>query len=509
MIGKLVLSNRNIYKLNVGGKQVSGRICNVLSDIHNDIIIKTNKEFSPKDEYIKFDPETNSIIEGLGTVTNNNDDILIYHYLYTLGWISNSKYNKLWDNINIGYDYCNSRIEYLSEVITIDPFGSIDLDDGFSFKSDNDYYWLDIHISDPSSLFDFSNPKCVEILYELTNRLQTCYIESKSNDVIHLLPPKIVNIFSLLEINADSDFKFRRAISFCFKISKLDFSVDFDIKFTKLFTIKNYSYDAYDDYINKNDNCEYKSELVTLTNKLIEIIGLNFEPINITMDISHKMIEIFMIAVNYYGGNYMVDNLKWNKTILRIQDENILDSNFDIEKIPEYARVMLSKAANYSFRDEFTNNHWTLGISNYAHLSSPMRRYIDLLNHIGLHQNNLSQYDINLKKIYDLEYANKKIKNYKKISYSYDLLKFIKKNNTEHSNKFKACLFDWEKYQGKTKVLLVLYQEEYKFVKLINVELPVIEQTYQLSKYMEFSVELYYNSNNFKSTKFPFSIKIL
>jgi hypothetical protein len=46
----------------------------------------------------------------------------------------------------------------------------------------------------------------------------------------------------------------------------------------------------------------------------------------------------------------------------------------------------------------------------------------------------------------------------------------------------------------KTKFLLVL-------LILIN--------KIELCKYKEINVEIYYNSNNFKSSKFPFSIKIL
>jgi hypothetical protein len=44
---------------------------------------------------------------------------------------------------------------------------------------------------------------------------------------------------------------------------------------------------------------------------------------------------------------------------------------------------------------------------------------------------------------------------------------------------------------------------------MVNVELPQIESTQNLEKYLEWNIELYYNSNNFKSTKFPFSIKIV
>lgn len=533
MIGRLVLSDRNIFKIKSGTKQVSGRKCLILSESHSEILIKTSKEFSTKDEYVKIDKHTNTIIEGLGFVGEYQDDLNIYYNLHTLGWMSNSKYSKLWDSINTNFDLTNTRDEYPNQVITIDPIGSIDLDDGFSFKWDTDYYYLDIHIADPVSFFDTNNPYMLTILQELLTRLQTCYIgliKSKSTGNInkpiyplyptHLLPEKIVRLCSLLEINPSTDIKFRRAISFCFKLSIVTMElVDFQLKFTKLTNIKNYTYENYDQEINLESNLELKTNLVNLSNGLIVLMGVKLEPIDLNSDISlsHRMIEIFMILTNWQGGNYLVNNIGWTKTIIRTQDSIEFDENFDISQVPIYARPVLSHGANYSFGlSTESNTHYTLGVSNYAHLSSPMRRFIDMLNHLGFYQIDLEKIFPEFENIYNLEKINYKIKNYKKISNGYDLIKFIKtksdclSDNIE-KNKFKACLFDWTLIQtsNKIKCMLVLNQPQYDFIKIVTVELPQTELTQELKKYMEFDVELYYNSNNFKSNKFPFSIKIL
>jgi hypothetical protein len=517
MIGRLIISDRNIYKIKSGSKQVSARKCNILSENHSDILIKTAKEFNSRDEYIKLNLQTNTILESFGFVGNESDDLNIYYHLYTNGWLSNSKYLKLWNSYlfdstsstTINFDISHSkRIEYLNEVITIDPIGSIDLDDGFSFNYDNIYYYLDIHIADPVSWFDFSNPIMIQIFEELQKRLQSCYIvQTTQINPTHLLPHKIVELISLLEINSDSTIKYRRAISFCFKISKQTKKIDnFELKFTKISNIKNYSYENYDKYI--NSNIEKKNELVQLSNDLIELIGLKFDSIPIEIDISHKMIEIFMILTNWYGGNYLLNNIKSNP-ILRTQNANDLNDLNDLDKninlIPEYARPFLSTSANYTESNKESNIHYSLGISNYAHLSSPMRRFIDMINHMGFHQTNLDKY-FNLN---NLELINQTIKTQRKIANCHDLVKFIKLNPT--SNKFKACLFDWINHNNSNKItgLLVLYQQEYKFIKMVNIEIPLIEKMSEIKKYMEFDIELYYNSNNFKSNKFPFSIKII
>lgn len=518
MIGRLVLSDRNIFKIKSGNKQVSARKCYVLSESKPNILIKTSKEFSSKDEYIKFEPITNSLIEGLGQVGSINPDLDIFYHLFTNGWTSKTKYSKLWTDYleTKPQDLTTSsgiqRFDYTQKVITIDPTGSLDLDDGFSFCYNDDYWNLDVHIADPVSWFDFSNPKFNQIFKELITRLQSCYIyQSENYEPTHLLPINIVKLVSLLEINSDSVIKSRRAITFQFVISKHKMEIEsFNITHTNLYEIKNYSYSQYDEFINSVFNTELKTELVKLYNGLRNIIGLSVETypdVVDSMDISHQMIEMFMILTNWKGGNYLVNDLTKQQTIIRTQDKKDLGENFNIQTVPEYARPYLSSSANYfTYNDSLYHIHFSLGISNYAHLSSPMRRFLDMLNHLGFYGIDLECVDdLNL----DLDKINSQIKNQKKISNSWKLIKFIK--SYPHLNKFRACLFNWvlETNSNKINGLLVLKNEEQKFISMVNVELPQIESTISLTKYMEWDVELYYNSSNFKSYKFPFSIKII
>ena len=531
MIGRLVLSDRNIYKINNGNKNITARKCLILSEFHNDILIKSSKDFNQKDEYVKINPESNTIIDGLGYVGNSQSDIDIYYYLHTLDWMSKSKYNKLWDQIDTSFDLAKSRTDYNNKVITIDPLGSIDLDDGFSFSFDDKYYYLDIHIADPISLINPDNSNWIDILKELFTRLQTCYVGINPT---HLLPEKIVQQITLQSLdnlnNSNNQIKSRRAITFCFKIGiditdKLD--LDFNLKFTNLTNIKNYTYENYDQEINFPSNLETKINLVNMSNKLISLMKANLENILLDTDISHKMIEVFMIFTNWYGGNYLVNN-NWTKTIIRVQDPKIFGNDcgndccndcgndccndFDINQVPLYARPILSYAANYSYSLSHESNiHYTLGINNYAHISSPMRRVIDMINHLGLYQLELKNIIPDFDNYFNLDKINLKLKNYKKISNAYGLVSYIKNSSDDKKNIFKACLFDWVKLDNSNQIkcMLVLYNEQNNFTKVVNVELPQIELTLNLKKYIEFDIELFYNSNKFKSNKFPFSVKLL
>lgn len=506
MIGRLVLSSRNLYKINnpKNNKLVNARKCHILSESADDILVPTDKEFSTRDIYIKLN-DLNQIDQILGTVGNFQDDLNIYHYLYIKDWVSNKKYIDLWKEYNfnsvLSFDLANGkRIEYNKQVITIDPFGSIDLDDGYSFDSDDFDYYLDIHISDPISYFDFEKESMVKIFDELVNRINTCYIpnSSGSNKPIHLLPENVVQHISLLEPN--EKIMFRRAISFCFKINKETNQVDWSIIFTNLTNIKNHTYEDFDTKINVPKEFANKLELVNLTNTMIKLLNLKYSLINLDADISHKIIEIFMIWTNYYCGKYLKSNSEL--MVVRTQELKDLPEDLDLARIPEYCRTFLNYSANYELVDNKINqdqslNHYSLGISNYSHTTSPMRRIIDMINHLAIHS---CSSQIEMIKQIDMGLINNKIKIQKRISNSYDLINYIK-----ISNKFKAFVMDLKQLETKTNALLIITTGDFK--KMINVELP--ENIIKINKYDQIDIEVYYNSNNFKSNKYPFSIKII
>jgi ribonuclease R len=435
------------------------------------------------------------------------DDLNIYHYLYIKDWLSNKKYMDLWKEYNfstfLSFDLAHgNRVGYNKQVITIDPLGSIDLDDGFSFDSDDFNYYLDIHISDPVSYFDFENSSMVKIFDEFVNRINTCYIpnSSGSNKPVHLLPENVVEYISLLEPN--EKIRVRRAISFCFKINKETNQVDWSIIFTNLTNIKNHTYEDFDRKINEPGESANKLDLVNLTNTMIKLLDLKYSLINLDADISHKMIEIFMIWTNYYCGKYL--KLNSELMVVRAQEQKDLPEGIDLARIPEYCRTFLNYSANYELVDnkinqELSLNHYSLGINNYSHTTSPMRRIIDMINHLQIHScsnqiDRIKQIDINM--------INEKIKIQKRISNSYDLINYIK-----ISNKFKAFVMDLKQLETKTNALLIITTTTGNFKKMINVELP--ENIIPINKYDLIDIEVYYNSNNFKSNKYPFSIKII
>ena len=238
---------------------------------------------------------------------------------------------------------------------------------------------------------------------------------------------------------------------------------------------------------------------MNLSNILIESMGLKYTLINLQEDISHKMIEIFMIWTNYYSGIYLQSNSKM--MIARKQEEFDLPDNLNdnLHLIPDNCKQFLNYSATYTLVDIKTNSapitHYCLGINNYCHVSSPMRRLIDMLNHLLIYD-----YSLDIVQTVNIEKINNEIKIQKKLSNSYDLISYLKTNN-----KFKAFVMDLNPLENKTNALLVITDGNLK--KMINLELPSNIEKVKLLDLID--IEVYYNSNNFKSNKFPFSIKII
>jgi len=488
-IARLVLSSRNTYKID----KKPARQCLILSETIDNVLINTSKEFNPVDNYVLVDINKKQLVDNYGKIGNEQDDLNIYHYLYTYFWTSNSKlYNHL-KNWNIDYDICEKRELYMGQVTTIDPLGSVDLDDGFTLNFLEDIVELDIHISDPTSYFNLDNLDTWIILEEMISRISTCYIPL--NDKIkHLLPEININGTNLLELSTLMGTN-KRAITFSFKINLSTGQIDFTIKKTLLTNILNTTYEEYDQTINKN--AEYKNKLINLCDFMITHLNCNIDATDIEMntDISHKLIEVFMIWTNYYAGNHLYKEK--NKMLVRTQGKYA-----ELEKkVPDYAKTFMNVGAKYEFINEKSTeeySHHSLGIKNYCHVTSPMRRLVDMINHLFLHDiDTMSEHYNKLVKLIDIDKINSKLKNYKKLSNAYDIITHLKINN-----KFHACVFDILK---SNKMLLVLYDEFNKFKKIIKVLIP-LEYCEKLKQFDEFDVELFYDSYKFKSKSLPFSI---
>jgi len=177
---------------------------------------------------------------------------------------------------------------------------------------------------------------------------------------------------------------------------------------------KQYTYEEIDEIISQSSNEEIL--IILESSKLIQQ-QLNTMPMNSSTSLSHKMIENWMIYTNNIIGNiifnknagifryhpkpfnnqlvalkrfitnvfkepipqifdraYIIETLRNN--LDKITDENILTTYEYIIK------DMMRKASYESYKK--THSHYALGLENYLHFTSPIRRASDMINHLIL-----------------------------------------------------------------------------------------------------------------------------
>ncbi len=273
----------------------------------------------------------------------------------------------------------DSEIDY--EVFSIDPIGSIDIDDAFHYKDlEDNKYEIGIHIASPTKYFD----RVEDWIKILTERISTIYLINKKYNV---LPNELSDdLCSLLEN------KKRFAITVIFEYEGIELK-NWYFKESIVLNRKNYRYEDVDEMIEK----EFKKgdkELKKMYNKTKEIFNMK------ELD-SHKYVELWMIKTNEMIAKYLVNNLEDpSRTILRVckpYKKNTKENElFEDQRLKKYMERKEMKSAEYKYYE--TNNeymgHSMMNLELYTHFTSPIRRSVDFYIHLLLLNKSVEKYDL-------------------------------------------------------------------------------------------------------------------
>jgi ribonuclease R len=251
----------------------------------------------------------------------------------------------------------------LYNVMSIDPGGCKDIDDAFHFSKDGNIYEIGVHIADVSYYID----EFMENL--IKNRCYTIYnipFCGMNNNMI----PDIYSEYICSLIKNEN----RRAISVIFKFDLDGNIISTILRNSIVKNIKNFTYKKVDHLLN-----EHIGKNIAEIN-CIQCINFFQKYIGEKLD-SHTFIEKLMIMTNKTIGDIIIDKYQ-QPCIIRVHDEPIIDLNklkkLD-ENIQDYVRIRNFKKAKYELgKDKY---HYALGIKNYAHFTSPIRRYNDIIIH--------------------------------------------------------------------------------------------------------------------------------
>jgi exoribonuclease R len=135
--------------------------------------------------------------------------------------------------------------------------------------------------------------------------------------------------------------------------------------------------------------------------------------LNVQSELSHKLVEIYMVIANMIACKYIIDRqIKFplvrthkSKPIVDCKDNEILEQIYK-----ESAKYEI-----YNYDNSMDIKHSGLGLEYYTHMTSPIRRYADIIVHRMIYDNysidetrlciNLNEMNGRLKKYYrDIEY---------------------------------------------------------------------------------------------------------
>ncbi len=318
-------------------------------------------------------------------------------------------------------------------VLTIDPETAKDFDDGLSIKMlENGNYYLGVHIADVSHYM----PRNTVLDDEAEHRATSVYLVDR---VIPMLPEVLSN--DVCSLNPQED---KLAFSCFMEIAPNGKLVNYSIEETVIHSNKRFTYEQAQEIIDGKKS-EYSQQIQTaaklahvLLDKRFREGSINFEtpepkfvldengkPIDVKLKerlFAHRLIEECMLMANRTVAKYIEDIRKQSNKekskdlypfLYRIHDQPDLDKLKNIEENVKPIGInfhidsptVSSKAINVLLEQiedtslELTINdlmlramskaeyspdnigHFGLGFENYAHFTSPIRRYPDVLVH--------------------------------------------------------------------------------------------------------------------------------
>ena len=330
------------------------------------------------------------------------------------------------ENMTTKYPNIIDRTDWY--VFTIDPPKSLDFDDGFSIKTlDSGIHQLSIYISNVTIWMDVLN-----LWDSFSRRISTIYLPYRKRPML----PTILSdcLCSLQEKNT------RVAFVMDLFIENNDI---IDIKYSncKIRVYKNYCYEEPDLL-----DCDHYKKLLEITRQLSK----KYRYINHLRN-SHDLVSYLMILMNYNSAKELINckNGIFRSTIMK------RDVSFP-ENLPEdvvkFIKIWNSSAGQYidvsSLEEGQTISHDILEMEAYIHITSPIRRLVDLLNMIKFQQNSdFIKLSDNANKFYnkwltDLEYINTTMRSIRKVQNDCSLLHMCINNPEIMEKHYTGYTFD-------------------------------------------------------------------
>ena len=360
-----------------GKKDIIRRESSSLINHFPKILTKTTKINQQIDMYaiVKIEKIENNIMfcevcpNGyLGEVGDFNVENRMMEYVCTCHWKKSKKIVEQFLDLK-SIDLTPSRLNLCDTTIySIDPPGCLDIDDALhcSYNNETKEYEIGIHIADVSSFI----PEDSVLNEELGRRVETVYDYKKKP--IHMIPEELsIEHISLLEK------KQKRAFSIILKLNENCDIIAVDFKKTLIMVTKNLTYDEAQNMITSDENIK---NLYDVGLKLKSQI-INAFPDGEIYD-THQMVAVYMIFANKLVGE-KIQSFDCDNVLLRVHKSTIVDIVLSDNINPillQKNSISNMEQAKYQIGTQ-NCSHSGLDLGFYTHMTSPIRRYADIIVH--------------------------------------------------------------------------------------------------------------------------------
>lgn len=393
--------------------------------------------------------------------------------------LEKGNHETFFDNIRIKYPSIQDRTDqHKWHIFTIDPPKSVDFDDGFSINElEDDIQQLSIYISNVTIWMDILN------LWEsFSRRISTIYLPDKKRPML----PTILSdcLCSLQE-----------------KVTRVAFVMDLFIKDSKIIDVK-----FSNCFIKVFKNYRYE-EPVLLNDakycKLLEVtqhLSQKFKYINSVRN-SHELVGYLMVMMNFYCAKEFLNN---NTGVFRstIMKREVNLPTTIPEDVAKFIKIWKSASGQYidgsEIKNDITIRHEMLDIEAYVHITSPIRRLVDLLNIIKFQQiSGIIQLSENSEKFYskwltELEYINTTMRSIRKVQCDCSLLDLCANNPDVMEKNYDGYLFD-KIIRNDGLYQYIVFLPELKLSSRIN-----LRENFENYENKKFKLYLFNDEENFK-----------
>lgn len=306
------------------------------------------------------------------------------------------------------------------KIITIDSKNTLDFDDAIGIQNNSDNTVITIYISNVSIWLETLN-----LWKSFSSRIATIYLPDKKRP---MLPTILSDSLCSLKENEQ---RFTFAMDIYIQNGTI---IKTEIVNALIKVNKNY---FHTDKSLLHDN-EYNKIFMCVKNLLPKY---KYIP---NIKNSNDIISYLMIFMNYYCAKHFEN---YDNGIYRtsVYNTNTKIPNNIPDEIHKFMKIWSSSSGQYV---KGKSPHQLLDLDAYIHITSPIRRLIDLLNLIKIQENlNLFHFGDNINNFYDvwiskLEYINTTMRAIRKVQMDCSMLELCTNHPEIRDTDYKGFLFD-------------------------------------------------------------------